>query len=378
MSQDGPLAGIRIIEVGHMLAGPYCGMLLADLGAEVIKVETGTGDIARHTGRHSIDGYNVYFASLNRNKKSVTLDLTKPQDRAAFERLASTSHALLTNLRPAAIRKLGLNYETLRAVNPDLVCVALTGFGLNGPFSEFPAYDYIIQAMAGVMMMTGDPGGQPVRAGYSVVDNSGGMMAALGLLAKLVSRKGGQVDISLYDTLLSQLNYLAAAWLNGGERPERHPSGGHNFFVPAQIFATADGHIAMFITHDSFWEILAHALGREDWLEDPRFATMAARSDNRLVVVNEVQLELARRTSQEWVDLLQPLGVVIAAVGTLEDALAGDQVAARDMVVSIATPTGVMRFTGNPVKIDGVSDRPGLPPRLGEHNDLLMGLQRAE
>lgn len=378
MSERGPLDGIRIIEIGHMLAGPYCGMLLADLGAEVIKVESGAGDISRNTGRLHMDGHNIYFASLNRNKKSMVLDLTCQADRSAFDRLASTSHALITNLRPSAIRKLGLTYETLRAVNPALVCVALTGFGLSGPYSELPAYDYIIQAMAGVMMLTGDPDGQPVRAGYSVVDNTGGMMAAIGLLAKLVSRRGGQVDIALYDTLLSQMNYLAAAWLNGGEKPARQPGGAHNFFVPAQIFAARDGHLALFITHDAFWSSFATALGRPEWLEDTRFATMAARSANRELVVAAISKELLRRTAHEWIEVLQPLGLVVAAVGTLDEALATPQVAAREMVVSIATPAGVMRFTGNPIKVDDAAAQFLPPPRLGEHNSMLAGSVHAE
>ena len=159
----GPLASIRIIEVCHMLAGPYCGMILADLGAEVIKIETGQGDIGRNTGGQFVGEHNIYFASLNRNKKSVALNLTDAIDREVFEQLVRNSHALVTNLRPRAIRKLGLTYEALRNVNEKLVCVALTGFGLEGPYSEYPAYDYIIQAMAGVMMLTGEPGGPPIR-----------------------------------------------------------------------------------------------------------------------------------------------------------------------------------------------------------------------
>src|ERR1700693_1511402 len=165
MNEAGPLSGIRVVEVCHMLAGPYCGMLLADLGAEVIKVETAEGDIARSAGTHSLDHHNIYFASLNRNKKSVVLDLTAQRSREQFESLIVTSHALITNLRPEAIRNLGLTYDQLRRINPQLVCVALTGFGLNGPFSELPAYDYTIQAMTGVMMLTGEPGGPPTRAG---------------------------------------------------------------------------------------------------------------------------------------------------------------------------------------------------------------------
>jgi crotonobetainyl-CoA:carnitine CoA-transferase CaiB-like acyl-CoA transferase len=367
----GPLAGVRVIEVCHMLAGPYCGMLLADLGAEVIKVETGEGDISRSTGAHVIDGENLYFNSLNRNKKSVLLDITRPDDRQAFEALVETSDALVTNLRPRAIHKLGLTFDQLREVNPRLVCVAITGFGLTGPYSDLPAYDYIIQAMTGVMMLTGDPGAPPTRAGYSVCDNTGGMMGAIGVLAMLVERKGGQVDIALYDTLLSQLNYLAGAYLNTGERPARQPGGAHSFFVPAQIFETRDGHIALFITHDGYWRTLAEAAGRRDWLEDRRFATMAARNANREIVIRSVREELLRRSSTAWIDLLQPLGIVIAAVSTLDDALSTDNAAARGMIVSVATPHGRLRFVGNPIKIEGFEEDYRAAPKLGEHEALL-------
>ena len=370
----GPLSGIRVLEICHMLAGPYCGLLLADLGAEVIKLETPAGEIARSAGTHAIDGHNVYFASLNRNKKSIVLDVADPASRHAFEALIATSHALVTNLRPEAIRRLGLTYEELGRINPKLVCVAITGFGLNGPYSDLPAYDYIIQAMTGIMMLTGEPDGPPTRAGYSVVDNSGGMMAAVGLLARLIEGKGGQIDIALYDTLLSQLNYLASAYLNAGELPQRRALGAHPIFVPAQIFQTQDGHLALFITHDRFWQTFATALNRPDWLQDVRFAQMAARRENRTIVVESIREELLRRTSSEWVTLLRPLGVVIAAISKLEDALSGENVAARDMVVSVSTPCGPLKFVGNPIKIDGYEQTYRPPPRLGEHSSLPEGL----
>lgn len=367
----GPLSGVRIIEVGHMLAGPYCGMLLADLGAEVIKVEAGEGDISRATGDQWVGEHNVYFASLNRNKKSVRLDLTVERELQQFQELVRTSQALITNLRPSAIRKLGLTYEALQPINEKIVCVALTGFGLTGPYSELPAYDYIIQAMAGVMMLTGEPDSPPVRAGYSVVDNTGGMMAAIGMMAKLIEGQGGQVDIALYDTLLSQLNYLGSLYLNTGQVPERRPSGGHSYFVPAQIFGTSDGYVAIFITHDSFWKKFALELGRPDWLEDERFASMAARSRNREVVVADIQAELLKRTSSEWLARLQKCGVVIASVSTLPDALGSEQSEVRNMVVEIIADGRPLRLIGNPIKIQGIDETFRPPPRLNEHSDLL-------
>jgi len=355
-----------------MLAGPYCGLLLADLGAEVVKIESGTGDIGRDTGPHRVGPHNVYFSSLNRGKKSVRLDLKSPHDRPRFEALVASADALLTNLRPAAIDRLGLTYDALRGINPRLVCVALTGFGMHGPYRDRPAYDYIVQALTGVMMLTGEPDAGPTRAGYSVVDNTGGMMAAIGLLAQLVSGRGGQIDVSLYDTLLSQLNYLAAAWLNADEAPVRHPAGGHAYFVPAQIFATADGHVALFITHDDFWRKFCTAVGRPEWIEDPRFATMRARTAHRTHVVASVAAVLATRGTSEWVALLQPEGLVIAGVHTLMDALACEQTLAREMIVEVATPQGVLRLVGNPIK-DGHAAPDTPAPLLGEHTDALCG-----
>jgi len=361
-----PLTGKKILEISHMLAGPYCGMLLADLGADVIKIESGEGDIARSTGPHALGPYNIYFASLNRNKKSVLLDLKTPDGRSAFEELVANADALITNLRPDAIERLGLTYDALRGLNPRLVCVSLTGFGLTGPYRDNPAYDYIIQALCGVMMLSGEPDAPPTRVGYSVVDNTGGMMAAIGLLAQMVAQRGAQIDVSLYDTMLSQLNYLAAAYLNAGLVPARQRAGGHAYFVPAQIFATLDGYLALFITHDDFWRRFCAAVGEVDWVVDARFATMASRTANRDHVINAIGELLSRRRSAEWLEVLQPAGVVVATVETMVDALCGPQAAARDMVATVTTPHGALRLVGNPIKIAGAVPKYECPPLLGE------------
>jgi crotonobetainyl-CoA:carnitine CoA-transferase CaiB-like acyl-CoA transferase len=350
-----------------MLAGPYCGMLLADLGAEVIKIETGTGDISRDVGPHHVGPYGIYFASLNRNKKSVLLDLKSDHGRSELRRLAASADALLTNLRPDAIERLGLTYEALKEANPNLTCVALTGFGLTGPYRDYPAYDYIIQALCGIMMLTGEPGAPPTRAGYSVVDNTGGMMAAISLLAGLVSRRGGQFDIALYDIMISQLNYLAGAYLQSGDEPLRLPSGGHSYFVPAQIFATADGHIALFITHDSFWAQFCAAVEQPGWVDDARFCTMQARSQHRDLVVEEISTILGRQSSADWLERFVPRGIVAAAVTSMAESLHTRQTEAREMVVSVSTPHGSLRLVGNPLKLQGSSTHYSPPPLLGEH-----------
>jgi CoA:oxalate CoA-transferase len=370
---SGPLAGVRVIEIGHMLMGPYCGLLLADLGAEVIKVEPPAGDIARAVSPHWIGPHNAYFASLNRNKKSVTLDLASETGREALCELVSGARALVTNLRPSAIRKLRLTYEDLKHCNPNIVCVALTGYGLDSPYAERPAYDYVIQALTGIMALTGDPEGPPAKTGYSAVDNSAAIMGAVGLLAKLVEGRGGQVDIAMYDVMLSQLNYLAAGWLNAKERAARYPLSAHPYIVPAQIFATSDGWLAVFITHDDFWRRFAQELGHPHWASDPRSATMRARRENRDDVLAAIAQVLAQHTTAHWNARLAPLGVVVAGVETMEQALASEQTRARSMVAEISTEAGPLRVVGNPIRIDGVADGFTPPPRLGEHNALVSG-----
>jgi crotonobetainyl-CoA:carnitine CoA-transferase CaiB-like acyl-CoA transferase len=348
-------------------------MLLADLGAEVIKIEPRDGDISRYVGPHHVGPHNVYFSSLNRNKKSVQIELTTAEGQAQLGRLVATADALLVNLRPATIRKLGLDYASLRRWNEKIVCVALTGFGLEGRAAERPAFDYVIQALTGVAMLTGEPGGPPALAGYSAVDNSSGIMAALALLARIIEGRGGQVDVSLYDTMLSQLNYKAAAYLNGGERPERLPMGAHLYYVPAQLFETRDGYLAMFITHDEFWRSFATEVGRPEWISDARFATMQARRQNRELVIEAISTLLRSEDTKRWVERLAPLGIVISEVISLPEALDGEIAREREMLASIETPQGTLRGVGCPIHFLDSSSRYERPPLLGEHTRELLG-----
>jgi crotonobetainyl-CoA:carnitine CoA-transferase CaiB-like acyl-CoA transferase len=345
-----PLAGIRILEVGHMLAGPYATMMLADLGAEVTKIESPGGDISRQVG-------DTYFASLNRGKRSVCIDLGSPAGRARLGELAADAHALVVNLKPSAIRRLGLTYDALRQWNERIVCVALTGFGLAG--SDDPAFDYLIQAASGVAALTGDPAGPPTLPGYSSADNSSGLAAALGLLAQIVSGRGGQVDVSMRDVMLSQLNYRAAAYLNDGSEPLRRPLGAHSYYVPAQLFPTADGYLALFVTHDEFWKSFAAEAGIRG------FVTMAERSARREEVLAAVTAALATDTAGSWESRLGRLGVPVAAVRTLPEALA----AAPDAIVT----AGRFRMVGSPVRVAGYDPDYRPPPRLGEHGGARGG-----
>lgn len=369
----GPLKGRTVIEIGHMLAGPYCGMLLSDLGARVIKIESPEGDIGRNIGPHTVAGHNTYFASLNRGKESVSLDLTSQEGRTGLANLVAQADGLVTNLRPAAIKKLGLTYDCLKQNNPSLACLALTGYGLDGPFADSPAYDYVIQAITGVMLLTGDPDGPPVKPGYSAVDNSAGVMGALGLVAKMLEGTGGQVDVSMYDTMMSQLNYLGSSYLNSGEKPARIKDGAHPFIVPAQLFPTREGYVVLFITHDKFWRLFAEALDEPNWLADPRFATMAGRSANRELVVSAITVRLQEKSAEEWVAQLAPLGLVVASIQSLPEALDGPLSAARDMVIEIPVGDEKLRLIGNAIKITGETPNFRPPPALGEHNGTLLG-----
>ena len=339
-----PLAGVRILEVGHMLAGPYATMMLADLGAEVTKIEPPGGDIARQVG-------DYYFASLNRGKRSVCVDLATDAGQSQLAELAATSHALLVNLKPSAIRRFGLTYAALRRWNERIVCVALTGYGLDA--GDDPAFDYVVQAATGVASLTGDPDGPPTLPGYSSADNSAGLTAALGLLAQIHSGRGGQVEVSMRDVMLSQLNYRASAYLNNGVEPRRLPLGAHSHFVPAQLFPTTAGYLALFITHDGFWAAFAKEAGIEG------FPTMPERVRRRTEVLSVVAATLATDTAASWESRLRPLGVPAAAVRTLPEALD----AAPDAIVT----AGAFRLVASPIRVGGHTPDYRPPPRLGEH-----------
>jgi crotonobetainyl-CoA:carnitine CoA-transferase CaiB-like acyl-CoA transferase len=348
VTSSGPLAGIRILEVGVMLAGPYATMLLADLGAEVIKIEPPGGEISRQVS-------DSYFASLNRNKQSVCLDLRSAAGKQRLGELVADSHALLVNMKPSAIRRLGLTYDSLKEFNESIVCVAMTGFGLDG--GDDPAFDYVIQAATGVAAMTGDPEGPPTLPGYSSADNSTGLTAALGLLAQIVSGRGGQVDVSLRDVMLSQLNYRAAAFLNDGVEPRRHPYGAHSYYVPAQLFSTADGYLALFITHDAFWAAFAAEAGVGG------FPTMAERAARRDEVLALVSAALHTDTAANWEARLRPLGIPVSAVRTLPEALA----ATPEALVT----AGDFRLVGSPVRIAGYDPEYRPAPALDEHGGII-------
>lgn len=353
-----PLEGLRILTVEHFGAGPYGTMFLAGLGAEVIKVENGAtgGDASRHVGPRFLgEGDSEYFQCLNLWKKSISLDLSR--DRAEFQALVKDADAVVNNLRGDVPAKLGLDYRTLAEVNPRVVCLHISAYGRDNERASWPGYDFLMQAETGLMDLTGEPDGAPSRFGTSMIDFMTGMTGATALLACVLrakaTGKGCDVDASLFDVALHQLNYMGTWHLNGGEAHSRQPRSAHYSLTPVQTFRTADGWIYVMCMKDSFWESLVRALGRGDFGADARFATMAARLENRAALTEALDGEFRRKTTAAWVKELSGR-VPVGPVNNMRQALASPFVAASGMVQSIDHPQkrGLRVFT-LPVKIDG-------------------------
>ncbi|MEW6272520.1 MAG: CoA transferase [Thermodesulfobacteriota bacterium] len=372
-----PLAGVRILAASQLGAGPWALTLLSDLGADVVKIEPpGHGDEARDVPPHASGGDSLYFQALNRGARGLTLDLRSAVGREVLRRLVRASDAVYNNLRGGAPAALGLTYEALRDANPRVVCCSLSGFGQTGPRAGEPGYDFVIQAYAGFMSLTGEPGGAPQRCGVSVVDFSAGLLSALALMIGLHRAQrtgvGCDLDVSLYDTALSMLNYLAGWTLSSTFRPERTADGAHQTLVPSQTFRTADGHIVVMCMKEKFWQRLCERMGREDLCDEPRFRTFADRFAHRAELIPVLAADFRRRTTGEWLALLR--GVVpCGPVYSVEEALSDEHAAARDLLVGFPHPEyGWLRQVGTPLKMAGVVPVHRRAPRLGEHTDEIL------
>lgn len=372
-----PLDGLRVLAVSQLGAGPWALTLLSDLGAEVIKLEPpGRGDEARNVPPYAADGDSLYFQSLNRGARGLTLDLRSAAGQAVLHRLVARCDAVYDNLRGGEPARLGLSYASLRDVNPRIVCCSLSGFGQTGPRAHEPGYDFVIQAYAGFMSLTGAPDGPPERCGVSVVDFSSGILSVLALMIGLHRSQrtgvGCEIDVSLYDTALSMLNYLAGWTLNRDWHPQRTANGAHQTLVPAQTFRTADGWLVVMCLKEKFWQALCERMERRDLLADARFATFADRHANRTVLLPLLTAELARRSTADWLERLRGY-VPCGPVYSVEEALADEHALARDMVVALDHPVfGLLRQVGTPLKMSGVEPRRGRAPRLGEHTDQIL------
>lgn len=372
-----PLVGVRILELGQIIAGTYGGQVLSDLGAEVIKIESPEGDLGRNPSVAPYRGVSGLFLTFNRNKKSVVIDLKKESGRAVFYDLVRKCDVVVDNFRSGVIERLKVDYGTLTQINPRIIQCSVTGFGIAGEYKDYPALDIIVQAMSGHMAITGEPDRPPVRVGIPLADLSGGIFACKGILAALFDRersgKGRRIELSMYDAMLNLLSYMGTMWLTKGELPTR-PGSSHDYTVPWQAFEARDGYIVVATRQEIFWRRLCDALGASALAEDPRFATNALRVENRSTLVPQLERLFRERTVDEWLEILRKAEVPAAPVNNLDRAFAEPPVAEREMIVEYDHPdVGRVRLPGNPIKMSGVTGTISKPaPRLGEHTDEVL------
>lgn len=378
MPQQLPLSGIRVVEMGSNVAGPFGTAVLASLGAEVIKVERPEGDDARGWGPPFWHGSATLFQAMNRDKRSVVVDMTKPEELAGLKRLiVETADVVLQNMRPGTVDKYGLDGAALTALNPRLIYCNLHAFGAKGPLKDRPGYDALVQAFGGVMSVTGEDGQPPVRCGISVIDMGTGMWCVIGILAAIARRfqtgKGGIVDASLYETALQWMTFYTADFMATGELPRRLGSGVRGI-APYQAYTCADGYLIVAASNDRLFAKLAEALGHSEWVQDPRFATNAARVAN-LAALNALLAPLfATEPRSHWQMLLDKAGVPCAPIQTVDQILEHPQTEALDIVHPVEG--GKYRLIGLPIAFDG--ERPRVThaaPELGADTQALLPRQ---
>jgi len=376
----GPLAGVTVLDASRVLAGPFCGMQLGDLGADVIKVERPDGgDQTRHWTPPAFgDDVASYYASINRNKRSITLNLTTEDGREAFRDLASEADVVLENFRVGKAAEWGLDYETLSESNPGLVYCSITGYGQTGPKAERPAYDLMMQAEGGMMSITGEEGRPPVRVGVAVADLAAGMYATQSVLAALFRREfaddgGDRIDVALFDALLSWLSYMGTDAFASGEPPERMGSR-HPNIAPYQAFEAADGYVVVACASQAIWYRLCEALDRPDLVDDPRFETNEKRVDNRAALESILTDAFADRSVDEVVDLLRTNDVPVGRIRDVLEAFDDPQAEARGMRQRVTHPTaGEIELPGSPMQFsEYAATARRHPPLLGEHTEEVL------
>jgi crotonobetainyl-CoA:carnitine CoA-transferase CaiB-like acyl-CoA transferase len=378
-----PLADVRIVAVEQFGAGPWATLQLADLGAEVIKIEDpgSRGDVGRYVPPFQEGEHSLFFETFNRNKKSVSLDLRHTDARPVFEDLVRAVDAVYSNLRGDQPGRLGLTYEQLRHVNPRIVCCSLSGFGMTGPRASEGGYDYMMQGLAGWQLLTGEPDGPPTKSGISLVDLSGGYASAIALLAGLWRARrdgvGCDCDVSLFETALHELMYIGPWAATHGYVPPRRRNSAHASIVPFQNFRAADGWLVVAAAKQKFWERLCGVLGESELVDDTRFATMAARDEHRDELLQILEELFARRTVKEWLDLLVPAGVPAAKVNTVLEALAEPQTEARGDIVEHEHPVlGTVRSIRSALRLEADGEpleRPSARgPFRGEHTEEVL------
>jgi crotonobetainyl-CoA:carnitine CoA-transferase CaiB-like acyl-CoA transferase len=374
-----PLEGVRVLDLTRVLAGPYCTQALADAGADVVKVEEpGRGDDTRGWGPPFVEGESVYFLSVNRGKRGITLNLKHPRGREILARLAEGSDVLVENFRPGTLARMGLGYETVRRRNPRIVYASVSGYGPDGPWGGRPGYDAVVQGEGGLMSVTGPEGGPPFKVGASLVDVLAGMTAFQGIVLALLRREktgeGALLDVSLLESLLPTLTYQWATHLLAGQTPRRlgnrHPN-----LAPYEAFESRDGHVIVGVGSESLWRAFCAALGSPGLAEDPRFRTNRDRVTNYEALRAALSPLLRSRTTAEWLEILETAGVPCGRVRGVGEAVENPQVAARGLLLDVAHPrVGRARYVGSPIHLEGAgrgSLRP--PPLLGEHTEAVLG-----
>ncbi|WP_404328540.1 CaiB/BaiF CoA transferase family protein [Mesobacillus maritimus] len=374
----GPLEGIKVLELSRTLAGPFCSMQLADMGAEVIKVEQpGIGDETRSYTPPEINGQSCYFMSLNKNKKSITLNLKSEEGQKVVKQLVKDADVLIENFRNGTMEKFGLGYDVLKEINPRLVYCAVSGFGRSGPMKDEPAYDLIMQGFGGLMSVTGEEGRAPVKVGFSVVDLATGLYAALGIVLAIHARektgKGQFVESSLLETIVSLTNYLGQNVLATGKAPERLGSA-HPSLVPYQAFETKDGYVIIGVPNDWLWKKMCDALGLDDLKDHPKYAENINRVANREELVGILTEYTKTKESAEIIDILKRAGVPSGPINNIAQLLEHPQVIHREMVQEVQHPTiGALKMLGVPLKL---SETPGsirkAPPLLSENTKEVL------
>lgn len=384
---SGPVKNLRVLDLSRVLAGPVCTQILGDLGADIIKIEKpGTGDDTRAWGPPFLQddvendtSESAYYLSANRNKRSVSIDITKPEGQKLIHRLLDESDVLIENFKVGGLEKYGLGYAQLRDKFPKLVYCSITGFGQNGPLSSEPGYDFIAQGMGGLMASTGEIGGEPMKAGVAISDVMTGLYAAVGILAALRERdktgKGQLVDLALLDVTLSAMTNVAQFYLTSGKTPARWGNA-HSTIVPYQAFAAKDGHVIIAVGNDNQFKKFCAFIGKKEWADDTRFATNATRVRNREALIPQIEAIVAGQSVQHWVDGLRNIDIPAGPVHTMDHIFASEQITAREMKIHMSHP-----FTPKPVSLVGsplkFSETPvsydRAPPYAGQHTEEVLG-----
>jgi crotonobetainyl-CoA:carnitine CoA-transferase CaiB-like acyl-CoA transferase len=376
---DGALAGVRVLDLSHFLAGQYAGAVLADLGADVISLEDSDRPThSRSVGPHFLGGESLYFLALNWGKRSFGIGMSQPGSRAVLEDLVRAADVVLDNYRPGITKRLGLDHDALTEVNPKIVSCSITGFGESGPYAERPGYDYTVQALSGVMSLTGEPDGPPGKAGVSYVDHSAALAAAMGICAALLKRertgRGKHVEVALADVQVSMLTYLAAWQQNTNSSPERTANASHPSLLPAQNFATRDGYISVFVGNDAMWTRFVAAIDNRVLAGD-QFTTLSGRSAARAELLPLLEDVFKRQDSEHWVELLNSHGVACAPVNTVGEALEDPHIRARGLVRTAKHDAyGAYRHVAGPVPSMSVSPKAGAPPMAHDTETILLEL----